>query len=449
MTTTETNPFLAGNYAPVDEEITEFALTVRGKIPAPLSGRYLRTGPNPLGAPPDPFHWFLGNGMIHGVELRDGQATWYRNRWVRTADVAAAFGEPTPTGPSQPLYDASNTNVVGYAGRILSLTEGCYPYEMSPELATLGRFTPSVGDLPHGLTAHPKIDPVSGDLHGFSYWFVEPYLYYHVIDASGAVTVSEPVTLPRPVSMHDFAITNDHVLFFDQPYIFDLAVAATNGFPYRWAPEFGARLGIMPRGGTDADVRWVDTETCYCFHPMNAYDDGNRVVVDVPRMRSIGGDVAPEVDDLVLERWTVDLDAGALTTERLDDDGQDFCRINEAHLGSRHRYGYTLAMGNPGDGDGPYGSTRIFKHDFARSGREQHDFGSGRHPGEFVFVNDPERAGDEDGGWVMGLVFDAREGRSELVILDAQDFAGAEVAAIELPRRVPYGFHGNWVADPR
>ncbi len=262
--------------------------------------------------------------------------------------------------------------------------------------------------------------------------------------------MSEPVTIPRAVSMHDFAITRDHVLFFDQPYVFDLETAATSGFPFRWSPQFGARVGIMPRGGTDADVRWVDTETCYCFHPMNAYDDGNRVVVDVPKMNAIGGTAAPVADRLVLERWTVDLDTGALAVTPRDDEGQEFCRVNESILGSKHRFGYTMATSDPGGEDaGPYGATRLFKHDFERDARDQHDFGSGRHPGEFVFVTDPDRAVDEDGGWMMGLVYDAREDRSELVILDSQDFAGQEVAAVELPRRVPYGFHGNWVPDPR
>ncbi len=449
MTTTEVNPFLAGNYAPVDDEITEFSLTVRGAIPSMLAGRYLRTGPNPHGTPPQPYHWFLGSGMIHGVELRDGAATWYRNRWVRTGDIAAAFGEPAPTGPKQPMYDASNTNVVGFAGRILSLTEGAHPYELSPDLDTIGRFDPTSGSLPHGMTAHPKIDPVTGYLHGFSYWFVEPYVYYHVVDPSGAVTVSEPITIPRAVSMHDFAITRDHVLIFDQPYIFDLEVAATNGFPFRWAPEHGARLGILPRNGTDVDVRWIETEACYCFHPMNAYGEGNRIVVDVPKMTAVGGTVAPEADRLSLERWTVDLDAGGLRVDVIDDEGQEFCRVNESILGSKHRFGYTMASSEPGTGHtGIYGATRLFKHDFASASRAVHDFGAGRHPGEFVFVTDPERSGDEDGGWMMGLVYDAARDRSELVILDAQNFAGAEVAAIELPRRVPYGFHGNWVADP-
>ncbi len=445
MTSLAPNPYLSGNYGPVADEITTTDLTVTGTIPAALAGRYLRTGPNPHGAPADPFHWFLGDGMIHGIELRDGRATSYRNRWVRTDAMADALGEPRRTGPTQPMYDSSNTNVVGFAGRILSLTEGAYPYEMTPDLDTIGRFRG--GELPHGLTAHPKVDPRTGELVGFSYWFADPCLYFHTIDPDGTVTRSVPIDLPRPVSMHDFAITEHHVLFFDQPYVFDMDMAVRGGFPFRWAPEFGARVGVLPRDGSASDIRWIDTETCYTFHPMNAYEaaDGT-IVVDVPKMNGVGSGLAPAPDHLTLERWTLDVAAGVCKQELLDPTGQEFCRINESMLGVEHRFGYTIGTGL-GDDRMPYAATRIFKHDFSTRTRDDHEFGAGRHPGEFVFVADPDRAGAEDGGWCMGLVHDDATDRSSLVILDAQDFAGDAVATVELPRRVPYGFHGNWVAD--
>ncbi len=442
------NPYLAGNYAPVADEVTRTDLEVHGRLPDALDGRYLRIGPNPLGTPQEPYHWFLGDGMVHGIELAGGHAGAYRNRWVRTSDVAARLGEPAVDGPAQPMYDTSNTNVVGWAGRILALTEGTYPHELTRELATLRRFTPRAGELPHGLTAHPKIDPLTGDLHAFSYWFAEPYLIYHVIRPDGTVAVNEPLTLPRAVSMHDFAITRDHVLFFDQPYVFDLARFA-NGFPFRWAPEHGARLGVLRRdGGSDADIRWIETDACYCFHPMNAYEAGDgTIVVDVPRMDDVRDGPAPDPTRLVLERWTVDVTGGVVKQELVDDAPQEFCRINESRLGSEHRYGYTIAtaMGGGDDDATPISGTALYKHDFFGGTRTDHDFGAGNHPGEFVFVADPARAADEDGGWCMGLVHDDASNTSQLVVLDAQDFAAAPAAEVLLGRRVPYGFHGNWV----
>lgn len=438
---TITNPYLLGNYAPVTDEITVADLQVRGQIPEVLSGRYLRTGPNPLGAPPEPYHWFSGAGMVHGIELGNGRASSYRNRWVGTSAITDELGRSATPGPAQPMYDASNTNILAFAGKILSFTEGCYPYELSPELDTVRRFDFG-GVLPHGMTAHPKLDPLTGELHAFSYWFDSPCLIYHVVDASGRLTKTIPIELPRSVSMHDFAITRTHVLFFDQPYVFDLDIAMRSGFPFRWSPEFGARVGVLPRSATSGDeIRWIETDPCYCFHPMNAYDvDESTIVAHIPRIDNLWGTAAPEPDRTTLERWTIDLAAGKVTQDLLDDEDQEFCRINESLIGSQHQFGYTMSTSG-----GVYGGTRLFKHNFGAASRAVREFGPGQHPGEFVFVADPERSSREDGGWMMGLVYDEAVDGSELVMFDAEEFVAPPVAAVTMPRRVPFGFHGNWI----
>lgn len=433
------SPYLQGNFAPVTDEVTVADLKVDGSLPAALDGLYARIGPNPLGEPPEPYHWFIGDGMVHGVRISGGRALWYRNRWVRTDDVARRLGEEPVGGPAQPLYDVSNTNVMGFAGRLLTFTEGCHPYELDGELGTRRRFDP--GPLPHGLTAHPKIDPATGRLCGFSYWFSEPYLIYHEIDPDGGVVVTVPVEIPAPVSMHDFALTGRYAVFFDQPAAFDLSAAATSGFPFRWKPELGARVGLLDR--STGETAWYDTDVCYCFHPLNAYEapDGT-VVVDVPRQASVYADddmILPP-DSLRMERWTVDPAAGKVVTELIDDTPQEFCRVNPARIGSPHRYGYTIAMG----GSLPYGETSVFKHDLVAGTRTGFDFGAGNHPGEMVFVADPDRADAEDGGWLMGLVHHDGAGTS-LVVLDAADPAAGPVATVSVPRRVPYGFHGEWI----
>nr|MDQ3758227.1 carotenoid oxygenase family protein [Actinomycetota bacterium] len=390
-----------------------------------------------------PYHWFTGDGMVHGIHLAGGRAVSYRNRWVRTDWLAEKAGGPTVDGPAQPFYDVSNTNVVPFGGQLLSLTEGCYPYVLSPELETLARWDVG-GPLPHGLTAHPKVDPETGELVAFSYWFFdEPWLLYHVVDPSGRLTTSVPIALPAPVSMHDFAVTRDHVLFFDQPAVFDMDAMTETGFPFSWQPDNGARVGVMPRAG--GEVRWYETELGYCFHPMNAYEEADgSIVVDVPLQDSVY-DRSNLFDKAGprLERWTIDPSSGKVRQDVVDDAPQEFCRVNDSLLGSRHRYGYTIGIGL----DMPYDDTRVYKHDFHSGAREVHDFGPGRHPGEFVFVADPDRAGDEDGGWLLGLVHDDGSDRTSLVVLDAQDVPGPEVAAVHVPRRIPYGFHGNWMAE--
>ncbi|MDQ1521239.1 MAG: hypothetical protein QOI55_2312 [Actinomycetota bacterium] len=438
------NPFLMGNYGPVPDETTAFDLDVDGALPAELNGRYLRIGPNPYAPPDGPYHWFLGDGMVHGVELDGGKANWYRNRWVRTAGITGARGERAVGGPAQPMYDASNTHVIGHAGRILSLTEGAVPYELSPELDTIERYDFG-GPLKTGFTAHPKVDPVTGELHGFAYWWAEPYLTYHRIGADGRLVRSVPITVPGPTMIHDFSVTRDHVVFYDLPVVFDLERLP---FPFRWDDDYGARVGVMPRDGDDADVKWFDVEPCYVFHPMNAYDDGDNIVLDVVRHPTMfkHSNIGPNDNQVpTLDRWTVDLNAGKVREERIDDRGQEFPRVNETLAMSKHRYGYTVEAVNRGNA---FNRARILKHDVDRGVTDAHDFGGGNMPSEFVFV--PREGGRaEDDGWLMGYVYDAARDVSDLVVLDAGDVTAAAVATVHLPRRVPFGFHGSWVPDPQ
>jgi carotenoid cleavage dioxygenase len=445
---TTTNPFLLGNYAPVREERTDSDLEVRGALPRELAGRYLRIGPNPYAMPEGAYHWFVGDGMVHGIELCDGRASWYRNRWVRTAPITGATGEPAVDGPTPPMYDASNTNVLGHAGRILSLTEGAMPYELTPELDTLRR-TAFDGALPTGFTAHPKVDPVTGELHGFAYSWMEPHLIYHVIDASGRLVRSEPITVGGPTMIHDFALTRSSVVFFDLPVIFDLSMVERGlSMPYRWDDDYPARVGVMPRDGGDADVVWSDVEPCYVFHPMNAYDDGDTVVVDVCRHPTMFAHSTEGPNDggaPTLDRWTVDPAAGKVREERLDDRGNEFPRVNETILMSPHRYGYAVETVAS---DTSFDTARLLKHDLRAGTSEAHDFGPGGHPGEFVFVP-ADGATAEDDGYLMGFAYDATRDASDFVVLDARSVSADAVATVPLPQRVPYGFHGNWVPDPR
>ena len=441
MTLTE-NPFLTGNYGPVDQETTAHDLPTTGQIPTELSGRYLRIGPNPYAMPTGPYHWFTGDGMVHGVELRDGRANWYRNRWVRTAGIADAMGEHPVEGPQPPMYDGSNTNVIGHAGRILSLTEGAMPYELSPTLDTICR-TDFGGPLPTGLTAHPKIDPVTGELHAFSYWFAEPFVIYHLIDAEGRLVRSEPITLPRSVMMHDFAITRTSIVFFDLPVVFDLSVQP---FPFRWDDDHPARVGVMPRDGGDADVRWFEVDQCYVFHPMNAYDDGDSIVVDVPRHPTMfkRSNIGPnDGGPPALHRWTIDIAAGKVRDELVDERGQEFPRVNETLLGSKHRFGYAVEVP---DTEHAFDGAQCLKHDLGSGSTAVHNFGPARVPGEFVFVPSADAASEDD-GYLMGFVYDGNRDASDFVILDAHDFTQQPRAVVQLPVRVPFGFHGNWIAD--
>jgi carotenoid cleavage dioxygenase len=442
--TTVPNLYLAGNYAPVANELTTTELPVTGSVPEALSGRYLRNGPNPF-SPPEPstYHWFTGDGMVHGIRLGDGRAEWYRNRWVRSAEVARALGEPVRSGPVHAEMDfGPNTNVIGHAGRTFALVEaGSRPYELTYELGTVG---PSDfgGTLPGGYSAHPKRDPATGELHAVSYyWGWGNRVQYTVLDRAGLVRKVVDVEVGGPVSVHDMSLTERFAVIYDLPVVFDLDAAMTGvRFPYRWDPDYRARVGLLEREGGAGDVRWFDVEPCYVFHPMNAYDDGDRVVLDVVRharmfdTHRLGPDEGPPT----LERWTLDLTGGKVLEERLDDRGQEFPRVDERVVGRRHRYGYTGAFLE--------NETALVKHDLDRRASEVRLLPCAGGASEAVFVpSRPDAA--EDDGWVLALVYDVDRDTSDLLVLNAGDFTGDPQAVVHLPQRVPFGFHGNWVPD--
>lgn len=432
-------PFhLRGNYAPVTQEVTAFDLEVAGTIPAGLGGRFIRTGPNPKDG--DTAHWFFGDGMLHGIELRDGRASWYRNRWVRTRKLLDGWGVIGPDG----TVDVANTHVFTHAGRIFALMELSYPTEITAELDTVGRYEFD-GRLKTNMTAHPKVCPATGEMHFIGYGYLPPFLTYHRVDASGNLVQSEVIEVPWATLIHDFALTEHHVVFFDLPVVFDFDLVPTGTLPYRWSDEYRARLGVMPRGGTNAEVRWYDVDPCYLFHVVNAFEDGDRLVIDFVRYRELWRHGSDQFGPAHLHRWTVDEGAGKVVDEALDDRPVEFPRIDDRLAGRPYRYGYTLRTG-AFDETGPLGATVLYKHDMATGAAETHDFGPGRVPGEGVFIPAPDGAG-EDEGYVMTYVYDAGTDRSDFVILDAHDFSGSPVATVALPQRVPHGFHGSWIPD--
>jgi carotenoid cleavage dioxygenase len=375
----------------------------------------------------------------------------------------------------------ANTNVIGHAGRIFALVEaGAGNYELDENLDTVGGCDFD-GTLHGGFTAHPKRDPRSGELHAVSYYFgLGAKVRYQVIDAAGRVrrTVDIPVT-GSPM-MHDFSLTENHVVLYDLPVTFDagLAVQATvpaalrapaklvlsalagrvpvpsppvgrqpsasGSFPYKWNPKYPARIGVMPRDGGADDVTWFETEPCYVFHSLNAYDtDDGAIVLDVVRYDKVfDQDLrGPTEGHPALYRWRADPGTGKVSQEQLDDRMQEFPRVDERVVGRRHRYGYAPRFLEGDDGLGP---SELLKHDLDRGTTQAAAFGTGREPGEFVFVPRGADAAEDD-GVLMGFVYDAATARSDLVLLDA---AGLEtVATIHLPARVPNGFHGNWIPD--
>jgi len=448
---TLTSPYLQGNYAPVAEEQTVTDLPVTGALPSTLSGRYLRNGPNPI-TPPDPatYHWFTGDGMVHGIRIADGAARWYRNRWVRSADVAAALSEQPHPGPVVDGMDFSpNTNVIVHAGKTFAIVEaGARPYELTYELDTVGA-SDFQGTLPGGYTAHPKRDPQTGELHAISYfWAWGNQVQYSVVGVDGRVRRTVDIPVGGPVSIHDMSLTASFAVIYDLPVVFSPeALAEGIAFPYRWSDDYESRVGLLPLEGGADDVVWFDVDPCYVFHPMNAYDEDGAVIVDLVRHPKMFAThlTGPDEGPPVLERWRIDPQGGKVITQLLDDRPQEFPRVDERVVGRRNRYGYSAALEN--DGEDEAGFTMggaLIKHDLTTGTSETRHLRGGA--GEAIFV--PESATSaEDEGFLLSLVYDTEREASDLLVLHGQDFTGDPVAVIHLPVRVPYGFHGNWATD--
>jgi carotenoid cleavage dioxygenase len=441
------HPFLSGIHRPMTEELTLTELEVEGEIPPALDGRYLRIGPNPIAPDPASHHWFIGDGMVHGLRLAGGRALWYRNRWIRSNAVAAALGcEPAP-GPHRD-FDTVNTNVVGIAGRTFALVEAVScPVELSETLDEQA-YNPFGDTLAGAFSPHPHLDPLTGEQHAVCYDVRSPGEIRHVVvDASGKVRREQPIPVKHGPMVHDCAITRRYVVILDLPVTFSMrALIAGHAFPYRWNPGHPARVGLMPREGAAEDIVWCPVEPAYAFHVANAFDqpDGT-VALDLcvyERMFDEGA-TGPDARCRGLERWTVDPARRAVAVRTLDASPQEFPRPDERRFGQPYRYVWTMAL--PSEPEARFvGATTLYRHDLASGERQVHDFGPGRHPGEFVFVPAaPDSAEGE--GWLMGLVIDLPAETTDLVILDARRFEEPPVARVRLPHRIPPGFHGNWI----
>ena len=436
----ETTPsHLRGNGRPVTEELTLADLKVNGKIPEELNGRYVRTGPNPITGTST--HPFLGDGMLHGMRLRDGKAEWYRNRYVQT---------PFITDPSVDVLDLSvmmdmksskaNTHVMGHAGKILVLEEGHFPYVVDGQLNTVGP-TDFEGALTGSFTAHPKICPTTGELLAFGYSALEPYLRYLRVSANGKLVQTENITVGGPTMMHDFNITQNNVIFMDLPAVFNLELAMTGEMPIRWDESYPARLGVMPRNGNDTQVRWFDINPCYVFHPLNSYEDGDKIIIDVARFSHMWKASTMDFPPPELWRWTIDTVSGKVHEEQVDDRPAEFPRVADSVIGMKHRYGYLAGMSQAKDPSEASGA--ILKYDRETGVRSDIEFGRGRTGGEPVFVPAANSSAEDD-GYLMTYIYDASSDSSSFVIMDAASMDSEPVASIDLPR-IPGGFHGSWI----
>ena len=378
--------------APVTDETTITNLRVVGKLPAALSGQYMRIGPNRIDPKSLPANWAGGEGMVHAVSLDAGRAVSYRNRWITTDAVAQKLNvAPTP-GPRAVGDDVIAANLTAFGTSILAFGDGALAYELSARLDTIRRV--DLAGARRSLVAHSKIDPHTGELHLLTSASIGSQL--HVAVSRGALTRTIRSINDAPSRIRQLELTRDNV------------VLLADGF-----------IGVTARAGINTQPIWfeIDTEA--------------RHIADVC---THGETVIAYATGPTLVRWTLDRRAGTAHCEVLDPTVHTSATSNRRQPGSAQRFLWTVGAGT------------AHKHDLFTGGHRRHDFGDGRTPGELVFIADPDRSSTDDGGWLVGFVHDDAGDQADFVVLDAEAIERPAVATVHIPRRVPTGARGTWIS---
>ncbi|MET0146734.1 MAG: carotenoid oxygenase family protein [Ilumatobacteraceae bacterium] len=456
-----TNPYLRDRFAPVHREIDTSDVRIEGDLPADLVGTYIRNGPNPRFPPLGSYSYPMeGDGMLHGVWIEPGHIR-YRNRWVRTngmraeeragralyggvmtpafVDMALLGDDPDPGWPTK--LDAF-INIVHHAGRWLALEEGTPAYEVTAELETVGRFD-FAGGLPAGLTAHPKVDPRTGEMVVFRYDVEQPYLTWAVIGSDG--TVTRPATpvdgVEHSVMIHDFAITARWIVIVVAPAVFDIDAMLKGDPLLSWRPELGTRVALLPRDG-NGPTRWIEGDAWWVWHLANAFDDGDAVTVDLPMWRAPGFLSPGTENDCAFVRAVLDPTRETMDVTRLHDAFCDFPRVPDSLVSREERY-VVLTAGVGGHDIVPGEHDALCRVDLTTG--EWVQFEPGGVVGEAVIAPRPG-ATDELDAYYLAFVTTFGDPHTSLAVWDAAAFPGPPRAVIHLPQRVPNGLHGNWFA---
>ena len=455
------NPYIEGPYAPIFEEIEATDLEVIGTIPRDLNGVYVRNGPNPRYPTRGRHHWFDGDGMLHAIHFEDGKAT-YRNRYIHTqaygretqANDGLWYGlmEPAIHNPrDMPIKDTANTDLIFHNGNLLALWYlAGQPYKLDPRtLETVGP-EDFQGKLAINVSAHAKVDPVTGEAFFFDQSFTPPYMSYGVANAQGELIHAIPIEVPGPRQPHDMAITQNYAILMDLPLFADPEALRAGRYKVGFHADLTSRFGIIPRLGGPDSIRWFDALPCYVYHVVNAWEEGDEVVMIGCRVKNpeptsrFPGPLGRMLSFLRLDaqiyEWRFDLSTGQTRERALDDDNTEFPTIDARRTGLKSRYAYNVHLSE----DATLFFDGIFKYDLEQGGCQKHWFGEGRVGSEAPFAPRPG-ATEEDDGYLVSFVHDLREDRSEVVILDASDLSAPPVGRVLLPQRVPLGFHAVWV----
>ncbi|KAM6570637.1 hypothetical protein CsatB_018622 [Cannabis sativa] len=486
--------YLSGNFAPIRDETPPIKdLPVIGYLPECLNGEFVRVGPNPKFSPVAGYHWFDGDGMIHGLRIKDGKAT-YVSRYVRTSrikqeeyfggskfmkigDLKGFFGllmvNMQMLRAKLKVLDLSygngtaNTALIYHHGKLLALSEADKPYVLKVledgDLQTLGLLDYDKR-LTHSFTAHPKVDPFTGEMFTFGYAHTPPYITYRVISKDGFMHEPVPITVSDPIMMHDFAITENYAIFMDLPLIFKpKEMVKEKKLIFSFDATKKARFGVLPRYAKDELlIKWFELPNCFIFHNANAWEEEDEVVLitcrlENPDLDMVSGTVKEKLENFSNELYEMrfNMKTGLATQKQLSASAVDFPRVNESYTGRKQRYVYGTRL------DSIAKVTGIVKFDLhaePESGKKclevggnvqgLYDLGPGRFGSEAIFVPKvPGVESEEDDGYLIFFVHDENTKKSAVHVIDAKTMSSDPVAVVDLPHRVPYGFHAFFVTE--
>jgi all-trans-8'-apo-beta-carotenal 15,15'-oxygenase len=440
---------------------------IHGEIPSEITGTLFRNGPGRLKIGPYKFgHWFDGDGMLNAISFRDGQLH-YRNRYVRTTKYVReteaqkilyrGVGTQRPGGFLNNMFrfpgNAANTSVVYHGGKLLTLWEGGDPWELDPAtLETKGAWKFD-GELKTGMpfSAHGKINPRTGYYYNFG---MMGALNFYKIDPDGRMEKRVRHKVGNYAMCHDFAMTDRYAIFFLVPAVFRSPLKFVLGMnSIVDAMDFDASMPtkIVVLSLDDLSiVREFETDSFFCFHFGNAWEDGDRLHVDVSRVDKMGSmDAMRDVfEDKEIEsdpsacyyRFELDLASGAVEGYKHENAlPGDFPMWDTRRTGAKTRFSYLASFVENGT---PYNFNAVQKVDNETGEAKVYDFGPGRFTSEALFIPRSEHAAEDD-GWLAAVIFNANTGKSEISLVDASTM-DREVAVAGLPHHIPFGFHGFW-----
>ena len=461
------HPYLNGAWTPQHAEVTATDLDViEGRIPDDIDGIYLRNTENQLHQPLGRYHPFDGDGMIHQIDFSGGKAN-YRNRFVRTRCFQAeqdaggslwgglmdksSLSKRPGFGAHGSLKDSSSTDIIVHAGKAVSTFYQCGEgYVLDPE--TLEQEGVASWVPLDGISAHPKVDQRTGELLFFNYSKHAPYMHYGVVDRSGRLAHYVPIPLPGPRLPHDMMFTQNWSILCDFPLFWDEELLKREVHVTRLHEELPSRFALIPRYGQPEDIRWFEAEPTFVLHFINAFEDGDEVVLDgyfeedpypPPLENADGyGHMMAYVDEHSfkpkLHRWRFNLADGTTREERLDDRILEFGMMNQRYLGLPYRYAYSTTS-KPGW----FLFNGFVKHDMVTGESWSVELPEGRYGSEAPFA---PRVGavDEDDGYLVSFVTDENRGTSECILIDCKRFADGPVCRIALPHKISSGTHAHW-----